>query len=209
MPAREAAAVGADIARALGAVHAAGLLHCDVKAQNVVWESGGRVVLMDLGAGRLAPEARDADHLSDVAGTPRYMAPELFETGATATRASDIYSLGVLLYFMVSGKYPVDGNTLGELRKAHKESKPRPLGEVCPELPAGFIALVSRTVDRDPALRPESASDVQAPLTALAGLPVDAPKPRSWWWTAIPTLAVLVIVAVLSMWRAPATVLPK
>ena len=81
MSAREAAAVGVDVAQALAAVHAAGLLHCDVKAQNVVRESGGRVVLMDLGAGRLAPEARDGDQLSDVAGTPRYMAPELFAAG--------------------------------------------------------------------------------------------------------------------------------
>ena len=52
---------------------------------------------MDLSAGRLVPEARDTDDLSDVAGTPRYMAPELFEVGATATRAADIYSFGVLL----------------------------------------------------------------------------------------------------------------
>ena len=124
MPGREAAKVGADIARALAAVHAAGLLHCDVKAQNVVCESGGgRVVLMDLSAGRLVPEARDTDDLSDVAGTPRYMAPELFEVGATATRAADIYSFGVLLYFLVSGKFPVDGKTLGELRKAHQRKQ--------------------------------------------------------------------------------------
>ena len=197
MPGREAAAVGADIARALGAVHAAGLLHCDVKAQNVVCESGGRVVLMDFGAGRLVPEARDTDDMSDVAGTPRYMAPELFEAGATATRAADIYSLGVLLYFLVSGKFPVDGKTLGELRKAHQESKPRSLGEVCRGLPAGFIELVSKTIDPDPALRPESAGDVQAALTSLASVPVNAPRTRSLWWAAIPTLAVLVIAAVL------------
>ena len=77
LPPREAAAVGAAIARALGAVHAAALLHCDVKAQNVVREASGRVVLMDLGAGRLAPEARDMDQpVTDIAGTPRYMAPE-------------------------------------------------------------------------------------------------------------------------------------
>jgi serine/threonine-protein kinase len=90
LPSHQAAAIGADIARALGAVHAAALLHCDVKAQNVVRETSGRVVLMDLGAGRLAPEARDGDQLSDVAGTPRYMAPELFGAGATATKASPI-----------------------------------------------------------------------------------------------------------------------
>ena len=176
MPGREAAKVGADIARALAAVHAAGLLHCDVKAQNVVCESGGRVVLMDLSAGRLVPEARDTDDLSDVAGTPRYMAPELFEVGATATRAADIYSFGVLLYFLVSGKFPVDGKTLGELRKAHQESRRRSLGEVCRGLPAGFIELVSKTLDPDPALRPESAAEVQAALTSLASVPVDAPR---------------------------------
>ncbi len=207
MPGREAAAVGADIARALGAVHAAGLLHCDVKAQNVVCESGGRVVLTDFGAGRLVPEARDTDDMSDVAGTPRYMAPELFEAGATATKAADIYSLGVLLYFLVSGRFPVDGKTLGELRKAHQESKPRSLGEVCRGLPEGFIELVSKTINPDPALRPESAGDVQAALTALASVQVKAPRTRSLWWAAIPTLAVLVIAAVL--WAVRAPVLPE
>src|SRR4029079_5808270 len=95
---KEAASVGADVARALGAVHASGLLHCDIKAQNVVRETSGRVVLMDMGARRLVPELRDMDQqLADVAGTPRYMAPELFAAGATPTKETDIYSLGILL----------------------------------------------------------------------------------------------------------------
>ena len=208
MPGREAAKVGADIARALAAVHAAALLHCDVKAQNVVVESGGRVVLMDLSAGRLVPEARDTDDLSDVAGTPRYMAPELFEVGATATRAADIYSFGVLLYFLVSGKFPVDGKTLGELRRAHKENRPRSLGQVCRGLPAGFVELVSKTLDPDPALRPGSAGEVQAALTSLASVPVDAPRTRSLWW-AIPALSVLVIAAVLWVVRPPVPAVPE
>ncbi len=210
MPAHEAAAVGADIARALAAVHAAGLLHCDVKAQNVVRESGGRVVLMDLGAGRLVPEARDTDDLSDVAGTPRYMAPEQFEAGAVATRAGDVYSLGVLLYFVVSGRFPVDGKTLGELRRAHQEGKPRPLGDVCRGLPAAFIELVSRAIDRDPEQRPGSAADVQAALTPLAIVPVEAPSTRSvWWWAAVPTLAVLAIAVLLWLVRPAPPVLPE
>ena len=207
MPGREAAKVGADIARALAAVHAAALLHCDVKAQNVVVENGGRVVLMDLSAGRLVPEARDTDDLSDVAGTPRYMAPELFEVGATATRAADIYSLGVLLYFLVSGTFPVDGKTLGELRRGHKEYRPRSLGDVCRGLPAGFVELVSKTIDPDPARRPGSASEVHAALTSLASAPVHAPGNRSLWW-AIPTLSVLVIAAVLWVVR-PAPAVPE
>lgn len=209
LPAREAAAVGVDIARALTAVHAAGLLHCDVKAQNVVRESGGRVVLMDFGAGRLVPEARDSDDLSDVAGTPRYMAPELFEAGATATRASDIYSFGVLLYFLVSGKFPVDGKTLGELRKAHREGRPRPLGDVCRGLPAAFIELVSRTIDRDPAKRPETAAEVQAALTPIASPRIEPPRTRAVWrWAALPTLAVLALAAVVWLVRPTPPVLP-
>jgi serine/threonine-protein kinase len=210
MSAREAAAVGVDIARALTAVHTAGLLHCDVKAQNVVRESGGRVVLMDFGAGRLVPEARDSDDLSDVAGTPRYMAPELFEAGATATRASDIYSFGVLLYYLVSGKFPVDGKTLGELRKSHQDGHPRPLGDVCRGVPAAFTALVMRTIDRDPAKRPESAGDVQAALAPIATPPVEPPPTtRSmWWWAALPTLAVLAIAALVWLLRPTTPVLP-
>lgn len=210
MSALEAAAVGVDVAKALAAVHAAGLLHCDVKAQNVVRESGGRVVLMDLGAGRLAPEMHDGDQVSDVAGTPRYMAPELFQTGATATRASDIYSFGVLLYFLVSARFPVDGKTLGELRKAHQEGKPRGLGEVCRGLPAGFLDVVAKAIDRDPARRPESAADVRSSLAALASVARPDTTRSALLWAAVPILAVLALAALLWATRAtsPTAVLP-
>jgi serine/threonine protein kinase/tetratricopeptide (TPR) repeat protein len=171
LPAREAAAVGADVARALGAIHSAGLLHCDVKAHNVVWETGGRVVLMDLGAGRLAPEAGDGDHIREVAGTPRYMAPELFISGASATRASDIYSLGILMYFLVSGKYPTEGNTLGELRRAHDRGTMRPLASQRSGLPNALIEVVTRAIDRDPTLRPQAAAEMQSALAAIATPP--------------------------------------
>ena len=164
----EAAAVGADVAKALATVHAAGLLHCDVKAQNVVRESGGRVVLMDLGAGRLAPEMHDGDQVSDVAGTPRYMAPELFHSGATATRASDIYSFGVLLYYLLSGgsRWTArrSGKCAGRTRKARRVRSVR----CVPGLPADLLALITRAIDRDPARRPESAADMQASLAAVA-----------------------------------------
>lgn len=186
LPAREAAAVGADIARALGAVHAAGLLHCDVKAQNVVRENSGRVVLMDLGAGRLVPEARDDDRLSDVAGTPRYMAPELFTAGATATKTSDIYSLGVLMYYLVTGRFPVDGRTLGELKAAHDAGKARSLASVRSDLPQGLVEIVTRAIDRDPSRRLWSAADVSAALSAITLEPHVEPI-RSWpagWWLA-------------------------
>ena len=192
LPVHEAASVGIDIAKALAAVHAAGLLHCDVKAQNVVRESTGRVVLMDLGAGRMVPESSDGDQISDVAGTPRYMAPELFATGATATRSSDIYSFGVLLYFLVSRSYPVDGKTLGELKQAHGAGSARALGEVRRGLPRAFLDIVSRAVDPDPARRPESAAEIEAALTPVAS---PAPLLKQWWVAAAAAAGIVLLLA--------------
>ena len=208
LPPREAASVGADVARALGAIHAAGLLHCDVKAHNVVWETGGRVVLMDLGAGRLAPEARDDEQMPDVAGTPRYMAPELFISGASATRPSDIYSLGVLIYFLVSGKYPVDGNTLGELRRAHDRGAIRPLASQRSGLPNALVELVTRAIERDPARRPSAAADMQLALAAIATAPHVEPAkraPAAWWLAAASALVLLAIVLLQPLLTRPAT----
>ncbi len=110
--AREAALIGQDLCRALAAVHAAGLVHRDVKAQNVMREEGGRVVLMDFGTGVPARED-DGGRGAPAAGTPLYLAPELLD-GGEATASSDLYSLGVLLYHLVTGGYPVVAASLGE-----------------------------------------------------------------------------------------------
>lgn len=208
MSARDAAAIGVDIAKALAAVHAAGLLHCDVKAQNVVQEAGGRVVLMDFGAGRLAPEMRDDDQIVGVAGTPRYMAPELLEPGASATRATDIYSLGVLLYFLVSGKYPVAGTTLSELRRNHENRAVRSLRDINPGLPPALIDAVSQATEREAGRRPESAAIVQGMLATVAAQPAPVAEPvpaKPVWWVLAPVLVVLLALAVwLVGSRAPA-----
>ena len=113
LSAEEATPIGVDLCQALAAVHGRGLVHRDVKAQNVMREDGGRTVLMDFGAGtELATGLRRP---LDTAGTPLYLAPELFD-GRPATRASDIYSLGVLLYRMVTREYPVEGADRSQIR---------------------------------------------------------------------------------------------
>ena len=104
--AREAALIGLDLCAALAAVHGAGLLHRDIKAQNVMRESGGRLVLMDFGTGE------ELSGTNRLVGTPLYLAPEIFR-GQRASVQSDLYSLGVLLFYLVTGKFPVVGRIDG------------------------------------------------------------------------------------------------
>ena len=196
MPAREAATIGVDVAKALGAIHGAQLLHCDVKAQNVVREHTGRVVLMDMGAGRVITDASDDDRLPDITGTPRYMAPELFESGTTATRATDLYSLGVLLYYLASARFPVEGRSVGELRQAHADGRVKPLAQVNPALPAPYLALVSQALDPNPMRRPPSAEDVQRLLTPIAAPPTHL---LSRWQTWV--VAIVLAILALAWWR--------
>lgn len=106
--------IGLELCRAISAVHGADLLHRDIKAHNVMRADDGRIVLMDFGTGR----ELDDDASSDLAGTPLYLAPEVLR-GQKATVRSDIYSLGVLLYHLVTGSYPVKARTVREVRRAH------------------------------------------------------------------------------------------
>jgi TolB-like protein/Flp pilus assembly protein TadD len=159
---REAALIGQQVAGAVAAVHAAGLVHRDIKAQNVVRERGGRLVLMDFGAGRAQGES-DAARL---AGTPLCLAPEVL-AGGPATVASDVYSLGILLYHLVTGGYPVTGASLDDLRAAHQAGEARRLRDVRPGLPEAFVRVVDRALDPDPSRRYPTAGALQDALVRV------------------------------------------
>ena len=116
--AREAALVGLDVCRALAAVHGAGLVHRDVKAQNVMREAGGRIVLMDFGTG-----AEIAGAHARLAGTPLYLAPEIFAGEPATSLQSDIYSVGVLLFYLVTGAFPGDGRIDGPARARARQPR--------------------------------------------------------------------------------------
>ena len=125
---REAALIGIDLCKAVSAVHGAGLLHRDIKTGNVMREAGGRILLMDFGL----THAHDAgQHLS---GTPVYMAPELL-AGDSATIATDIYALGILLFHLLTGKYPVDGSSFAEIRSIHESGDRQALLDLRSDLP--------------------------------------------------------------------------
>jgi hypothetical protein len=161
--AREAMLVAQDVCRALAAVHRAGFVHRDVKARNIMREPAGRIVLMDFGAGRSIGEPAGAGRVN-VAGTPLYMAPEVL-AGEPASERSDVYSVGVLMYHLVSRAYPVEGATLDEIRAAHMLARRTPIGERRSDLPTAFMRAVERALTADPHERCPSAG---ALLEALA-----------------------------------------
>jgi hypothetical protein len=163
--AREAALIGEDLCQALSAVHRAGFVHRDVKARNVMREEAGRIVLMDFGTGRAANQP---DIPGDLAGTPLYMAPEILE-GEPASACSDIYSLGVLLFHLVTGEYPVRAGSLNELAEAHAARRRHRLAERRPDLPRSFVRVAERALAHEPSERYQSAAALLEALdTGLA-----------------------------------------
>lgn len=165
MGAEEATVVGISVCQALAAVHAAGLLHRDIKANNVMRESGGRIVLMDFGAGRESGSAL----AGDLAGTPVYMAPEILR-GGPASPNSDLYSVGVLLFYVTTGEYPVVGHSMLELSLAHQRGERRLLADRRPDLPDGFVRAVERALAPSHQNRPASAGAMLRDLSnALPG----------------------------------------
>jgi TolB-like protein/tetratricopeptide (TPR) repeat protein len=163
MSAEEACVVGETLCRALAAVHQKGLLHRDVKASNVMRDADGRIVLLDFGTG--TEIVRDGGEFAErVTGTPRYMAPELFGTAAASVQ-SDIYGLGVLLFYLVSGSYPVSGDSLAALRRAHTTGTRALLSDLRPDLPDAFLRVIERATAPHPGARYVTAGAMQSALS--------------------------------------------
>ncbi len=174
---QEAAVIGRDLCRALAAVHKRGILHRDIKAQNVMREAGGRTVLMDFGTGDAAAGMATAP----LAGTPAYLAPEVL-AGEAPTYRSDLYSLGVLMFYLVSGEFPVTGGSLEELRDHHARHQRRLLRDLRPDLPTSYVRLIDRATAADPAERPESAGAMEALVGRVLGSSEDEEaEPHSRW----------------------------
>lgn len=188
----EALVIGRDLCRALAAVHGAGLLHGDIKARNVMRAEGGRTVLMDFGGGKdLKREAHRPDSIS---GTPLYLAPEVFGGGA-ATKATDIYSLGVLIYFLATGTYPIEGASYIDIERQHRQQAPRrALRDVRPDLPDAFIQVVDRATAARPGERYASAGAFEAAIDrALRGVSDPVAPPFPWWRVAAAAALVIAL----------------
>jgi eukaryotic-like serine/threonine-protein kinase len=161
LSAQEAGTIGIAVCRALAAVHRAGIVHRDVKAHNVMREFGGRIVLMDFGTGLDLDS--DSTRPGGISGTPLYLAPEILN-GDRPDAAGDIYSTGVLLYHLVTNRYPVTGASLESLRQAHRHGSRAFLSDVRPDLPVAFVRVVEQALAPDAGSRFTSAGAFEAAL---------------------------------------------
>jgi serine/threonine-protein kinase len=158
------AGLGAQIAGALAALHVAGVIHCDVKPENVVVMrgQGWRVKVIDFGVSRSIDEPPPDE--GSIAGTPIYMAPEQWR-GVPAP-ASDVYALGCVLFELVTGTTPFDGS-LPELMTAHLERRPPRPSWLRAGLPIELERAILRALAKEPAFRPTMA-ELAAELEALS-----------------------------------------
>ncbi|WP_405722340.1 bifunctional serine/threonine-protein kinase/glutamate ABC transporter substrate-binding protein [Streptomyces sp. NBC_01537] len=151
MPALQAARIGLEVLRGLRAVHAAGVLHRDVKPHNILFRRDGRAVLMDFGIATFEGAAQ-VTRLHETVGTPQYLAPELAvpasRTPREATPAADLWSLGVTLYETVEGRAPFRGPTPYEVLEAVRTTEPPPMQHAGPLRP-----LIEGLLAKDPAAR--------------------------------------------------------
>jgi serine/threonine-protein kinase len=170
----DAVDLGLQILLGLEAAHALGVVHRDLKPGNVFLDTRGMgrtVKILDFGVAKVkaTPEFQALTRPGMVMGTPEYMAPEQAFSADQADARSDVYSVGVMLYEMLSGALPAQGEI--PLAVAHQvmTRKVRPLGERCPGLPQGLINLVHKAMEPERSARFQSALEMRRALSAFVG----------------------------------------
>jgi serine/threonine protein kinase len=154
----DALLIGEQVCLALTEAHQHGFLHRDIKPQNILLDRSGNVKLADFGIVRVAA-ARSLTTEGIVLGTADYISPEQAQ-GLTLGPTTDIYSLGVVLYEMLSGVLPFNGTTSLAVAMQHATMPPPPLRGVVPKIPRGVESLVHRALAKDPDQRFQSASEM-------------------------------------------------
>ena len=170
----------ADLASALGCAHRCGIIHGDVKPANIMVTDDGHVKLSDFGIARFATQVSGSGRIM---GTPAYLAPEQI-LGEPHSSKSDLFSLGIVLYQMLTGIPPFDGSSVAAVCAQILSTNPPPPSKRNPALPPGLDHIVMRCLAKDPADRYPNAEALAASLFPLARRTPEsahAPAKVSWW----------------------------
>ncbi len=149
-----------DIADALDYIHKRGIVHRDIKASNVLLDADGRCYLSDFGIARTNTDATQLTSTGNVLGTVDYVAPELFETNRKADTGTDLYSLGVLLFEMVTGQLPFTAENQIALVTMHMNARPPVPSSIAPHIPAAVDRVILRALAKKPEQRYHSAIEL-------------------------------------------------
>ena len=217
----------------IGYAHRAGLVHCDVKPQNMLVTPDQRLKVTDFGIARALASIHPEEQSDVVWGSPQYFAPEQ-AMGAAPSPASDVYSLGVIMYEMLTGTLPFQAETSSELARLHLESEPPLLTEMVPELSPALEQILLKVLSKEPsqryrtadqlgrvllnfgnirsapalALTPEVASATM-PAPAVMVEPAPAPAaPIDWLAVGLGLIAMVAVLGLLLFWAWIFFVLP-
>lgn len=198
--AEKVAKIGAAIARGMAAIHAQGIIHRDIKPDNILLGRDGSVKIADLGLAKLIDD-EEVERLTAsgvVIGTPLYVAPEAIRNAHHVGPGTDIYSFGATLYHLLCGHPPFIGDSPYELMRAHLDDRPRPLHEVNPAVPQWLSRVVHACLQKNPERRP-SAQALALSLTHHHDLA--AGQRRSLRFVGLSLVTIGLILAGVITWR--------
>lgn len=213
----------------IGYAHRAGLVHCDVKPQNFLVTPDMRLKVTDFGIARALSTIRPDEQSDVVWGSPQYFSPEQ-AAGYPPTPASDVYSLGVVLYELLTGTLPFQADSAAELARLHLEAKPIPIREFVPEISPELEQIVEKVLSKEPSQRYRTADQLgrvlmhfgsvrsapaltltpeAAPLIMPTPTPLPAPEPTpvpppsvgiDWVTVFLGLLALIAVLGLVPFW---------